>query len=97
MPGIAISDISDHYPVFVLIPSVKLFKNNARQVWKRHMKNFKAEHFIEDLNQTLIASLSSFDSTIHNQFEQFINSFTSVVNKHAPRKLATRKKKETKD
>ena len=34
MPGIAISDISDHYPIFALIPSVKHFKNNARQVWK---------------------------------------------------------------
>ena len=32
MPGIAISDISDHYPVFALIPSAKHFKNNARQV-----------------------------------------------------------------
>ena len=66
MPGIAISDIFDHYPVFALIPSVKLFKNNARQVWKRDMKNFKAEHIIEELNQTLNASLSLFDSTIHN-------------------------------
>ena len=96
MPGIAISDISDHYPVFALIPCVKPFKNNPRQVWKRDMKNFKAEHFIEDLNQTLNASLSSFDSTIHNQFEQFINSFTSVVNKHATRKLATRKERKLK-
>ena len=96
MPGIAISDISDHYPVFALIPSVKPFKNNARQVWKRDMKNFKAEHFIEDLNQTLNASFSSFDSTIHNQFEQFINSFTSVVNTHAPRKLAIRKERKLK-
>ena len=96
MLGIAISDISDHYPVFALIPSVKHFKSNPRQVWKRDMKNFKAEHFIEDLNQTLNASLSSFDSTIHNQFEQFINSFTSVVNKHAPRKLATRKERKLK-
>ena len=96
MPGIAIRDISDHYPVFALIPSVKRFKNNACQVWKRDMKNFKAEHFIEDLHQTLIASFSSFDSTIHNQFEQFINSFTSVVNKHAPRKLATRKERKLK-
>ena len=60
------------------------------------MKNFKAEHFIEDLNQTLNASLSLFDSTIHNQFEQFINSFMSVVNKHAPRKLATRKERKLK-
>ena len=49
MPGIAISDISDHYPVFALIPFVKHLKNNARQIWKRDMKNFKAEHFIEDL------------------------------------------------
>ena len=96
MPGTAISDISDHCPVFALIPSVKHFKNNARQVWRRDMKNFKAEHFIEDLNQTLNASLSSFDSTIHNQFEQIISSFTSVVDKHAPRKLATRKERKLK-
>ena len=83
IPGIAISNISDRYLVFALIPSVKHFKNNACQVWKRDMKNFKAEHFVEDLNQTLKASLSSFDYTIHNQFEQFINSFTSVINKYA--------------
>ena len=96
MPGIANSDISDHYPVFALIPTVKHFNNNARQIWKRDMKNLKAEHSIEDLNQTLNASLSSFDFTIHNQFEQFNNSFTSVVNKHAPRKLATRKERKLK-
>ena len=41
MPGIAISDISEHYPVFALIPSVKHFKNNAHQIWKRDMKNLK--------------------------------------------------------
>ena len=62
MPGIAISDISDHYPVFALIPCVKHFKNNARQVWKQDMKNFKAEHFIEDLNlrisKTTLGSVS---------------------------------------
>ena len=61
------------------------------------MKNFKPEYFIEDINQTLNASLSSFDSTIRDQFKQFLNSFSCVVYKHAPRKLATRKKKETKD
>ena len=48
MPGIAIGDISDHYPAFALILTVKHFKNNARQIWKRDMKNFKAEQFIED-------------------------------------------------
>ena len=48
MPGIVISDISDHYSVFALIPTVKHFKNNARQIWKRDMKNFKAQHIIED-------------------------------------------------
>ena len=92
MPGIAISHISDHYPAFVLIPPVKHFKNNTYQTWKQDMKIFKAEHFIVDLNQTLYASLSSFDSTIYNQFEQFITSFRRMVNEHALLKLATRKK-----
>ena len=55
MPGIAISD-SDDYPAFALRPIVKHFKNNSHQIWKRVMKNFKAEHFIEDLNQILKAS-----------------------------------------
>ena len=61
------------------------------------MKNFKSEHFIGDLNQILNASLSSLDFAIHDQFEQFVNSFTSVLNKHILCKLATRKEKETKD
>ena len=93
MPGIAISDISDHYRVFALISTTKHFKNNACQIWNRDMKNFKAEHLIENFNQTLNASLSSFDSTIHNQSEQFINSFTSVVNKHATLKSPIRKER----
>ena len=46
------------------------------------MKNFKAKHFIKDLNQTLNASLSLFDYTIHDQLERLINSFTSLINKH---------------
>ena len=83
MPGIAFSDISEHYPVFALIPPVKHFKNNAHLIWKRDMKNFKAEHFIEDLNQTLNASLSLFEYTIHDQLKRFINSFTNLINKHA--------------
>ena len=58
MPSIAISNVSDHYPVFALIPAVKHFTNSAHQTWKRDVKNFEAEHFIEDLNQTLNASLS---------------------------------------
>ena len=60
------------------------------------MLNIKAEHFIEDINQTLNASLSSFDFTIDDQLKQFIHSFTSVVNKHAPHKIATRKERKLK-
>ena len=45
MPSIAISDVSDHYLIFIiiftLIPSVKHFKNNGHQIWKRDMKNLK--------------------------------------------------------
>ena len=52
MPCIVISDISDYYPVFALISTVKHFKTNGRQIWKRDMKNFKADHFTGDLNQT---------------------------------------------
>ena len=58
------------------------------------MKNFKAEHFIEGLNKTLNASSSSFDFAICDQFKQFINFFTSVANKHAPRKLAIKKERK---
>ena len=42
--GWAISDISHHFPVYAVIPSVRHFKNNAHQIGKRDMKNFKEEH-----------------------------------------------------
>ena len=85
MLGIAIGDISDRFPVFALIPTVKHFTNNPHQTWTQDMKNFKADHFI---NQTINASLSPLDSRIHDQFEQFIHSFTGVVNKQTPAKIS---------
>ena len=97
MPSIPISDISDHFPVFVLTTIAKHPKSDAYQTSKRDRKDFKTKRCIQDLNQTSIASLLTIFSTIYDQFKQFINSFTSVVNEHASRKfVATRKEKKLK-
>jgi len=94
--GVAISDISDHYGIFVNINCKTNSHKQKASIQIRDMKNFKLKEFIEDLNQKLescpINDIESVDSqfnlfvenSVDSQFNLFVENFLTVVNNHAP-------------
>ena len=58
------------------------------------MKNFHIDNFLADLSSAYSNFIISTDLSVHVQFQNFIQLFTEVVNKHAL--LRKRSRKDTK-
>jgi len=53
------------------------------------MKNFNLENFLIDLKEALSPWNLNTGSTVHNDFDEFIHIFQTIINKDAPsRKLS---------
>ena len=89
IPGLICSDISDHFPTFVIASNITKVNNN-KPVFRRNMKKFNSENFKEDVFKTLspfhncpkLLTTDNFDSL----FANFISNFKTVINKHTPMK-----------
>ena len=89
--GTAIFDVSDYLPIFLLL-SISINRKSEEQII-RCMKNFNLENFLIDLEEALSPRNFNTGSTVHNDFDQFIHIFQTIINKHAPlRKLSRREK-----
>ena len=94
IPGLIQSDISDHFPTFVIAHNTKKVVDN-NPIFRRNMKNFSPETFREDVfvtfqpiyNYLKHLSVNNFDSL----FENFITTFKTVIDKHAPLKKLSQK------
>jgi len=83
--------VSDHFPIFLLL-SASIDRKSEKQIF-RCMKNFNLENFLIDFDKALSPWNSNTGSTVHNDFNEFIHIFQTIINKHAPlRKLSRREK-----
>ena len=95
--GIALSDISHHFPTFIYLPDREIKKELTETFYIRDTSNFSLNNaFCEDLKANLNNLLISETRLTHAQFEEFIHLFTDIVNAHAPHRRATRKEKQLK-
>ena len=91
--GIAVSDISDHFPTFAVIEIKAGQKKQTDQIFTRDLKNFNVEAFLQELNSNFTDLQITDGASMHQQFDKFVNDFTEIVNTHAPLKRATRREK----
>ena len=91
--GIAVSDISDHFPTFAVIEIKAGQKKQTDQIFTRDLKNFNVEAFLQELNSNFTDLQITDTVSMHQQFDKFVNDFTEIVNTHAPLKRATRREK----
>ena len=90
--GIAIFDVSDHLPIFLLL-STSINRKAEKQII-RCMKNFNLENFLIDLEEALSPWNFNTGSTVHNDFDEFIHIFQTIINKHAPFRKSSRREKQ---
>ena len=84
-------EISDHLPSFTVIKSIKYNKSNHIKKIIREEKNFVPEDFLTELNEKLLLTVSTFNGLSGNDmWNSFENTFSSVLNKHAPLRQQTR-------
>lgn len=80
-----ISDICDHYPVFIYDSSKSISKSETkRKVFKQILGNFQEELFLKELIEQLNFFQVTYDRSLYDQCKIFIHIFKNVVNKHAP-------------
>ena len=95
-PGIMNYDLTDHLPVFVKIScSIKTSSSCKKPV--RSFAHFNPEQFREDLQANMQIFHNQFqnisENNIENQFIELHSLITATIDKHAPLRNLTRKKK----
>ena len=90
--GTAIFDVSDYLPIFLLL-SISINRKSEEQII-RCMKNFNLENFLIDLEEALSPRNFNTGSTVHNDFDEFIHIFQTIINKHAPLRRLSRREKQ---
>ena len=85
-------EISDHLPNLALVKSFKFQPKKHDKIWVRSNKNLDIEIFNQDLLSKLNA-LPLNNLTANEAWNKFSCTFNSVLDKHAPLRLLSRKEK----
>ena len=89
--GIATLDISDHLPIFCSIS--KNIKRQQETIRFRDYRNFDKTLFLQDINSINWSNLISDSVDLHDAASTMISAIETVVNKHAPIRTASQRKK----
>ena len=82
--------ISDHLPQFLLIPKNDV-KARADSRLIRSFKNWNSDTFVQDISNLDWATLIKEGDNVNNSIKTFIESFNTILDKHAPYKPITNK------
>ena len=94
--GVCIFEISDHLPIFFIAKNVKCF-SNKRTKFIRSLKNFNSESFVIDLQNKLSTIGAEVETNVNQDVANLTTMFNSVLDKHAPKRLMSRKEKRLSD
>ena len=91
--GIFVCDLSDHYGVFVIIPTKKKKTklNSYNHMLIRDMKSFQLENFLANLSDVFSDFIVSNNISVNSQFQKFLQLFSQTINRHAPLRKRSRK------
>ena len=93
LSGNVVSDISDHFSQFCLLPAYKLqFSLTAICREYRDFSSFSDDSFLNDLEQIDWDSIDHSNRDINKSFSTFSHKTLRVLNKHAPTKIPSRRK-----
>jgi hypothetical protein len=86
--GICLTDISDHFPIFLISEEMKIVDRSKKKVI-RDFKNFQTETFRNNLQEINWDHLID-SNDVNGPCKKFIDAFVSVINKHAPHRKITK-------
>ena len=98
-PGVLTYSLSNHYPMFCIITNRQLQTPKAMQSFEFwNIKSVDKASFCKDLNSALlplVIALMYFSSKVDfdYHFNRMVNSFSQIINNHAPLPTLSRKKK----
>ena len=98
-PGVLTYSLSNHYPIFCTITNSQLQTLKAMQSFEfQNIKSVDKESICEDLNSAFLPLLTKFlyyfsKVDFDDLFNRMVNSFSQIINNHAPLQTLSRKKK----
>ena len=81
--GVIETDVSDHFPIFIIFENKIENKNNIVRKVARTYKSFSVQSFHEDLGNIDWAIVCS-QKDVNRAYVNFYDKFVEVCNKHAP-------------
>ena len=91
-PGIIVTDMSDHLPLFLKVSTLNPSQNNNANRMIRDWKNFNKDAFRKELKTKLTLFSSNTQNLDPNaKFNRFMKIADTVVNKYLPLRPCTNK------
>eukprot|EP00794_Sanderia_malayensis_P015140 gene15140-16696_t len=76
--------LSDHYMVYCVRKFRGASKKQHKSISTRHMKNFREENFLNDLNSVNWKGIVTKTNDINQIVDEWSNMFSMILEKHAP-------------
>ena len=93
VPGILITDVSDHLPTFAKISSINNDPKETEYYQKRDFSHFDAEKFKKNLENEL-GKIDLNDYDANTSTEIFNTKFMEIIEKHAPLRFTKKHQKK---
>ena len=93
--GNIISDLTDHFSQFcILNSSNNLFDLQSKKMLLRDFSNYSEAKFLHELSQLDLTGAVSGLNDVNKSFSVFYNKLNKLLNKHAPFKPISKRKKK---
>ena len=90
--------MNDHLPIFCMIDTNRVI-NGTEKSYIRDLGNFKHDFYCNDLKESLqnflfyLSHIDNHSNSYDHVFQEFVFTVKSIIDKHAPLKLTTRKQR----
>ena len=96
LSGNLTNSILDHLAQFVALPCNSKDTIKPQRISRRCFRNFKKENFLQDLNIQWEEHINS-NNNVNDSVSIFLSLFESILDKHAPFKLLTKRQMKSVD
>ena len=80
---VLIHDISDHFPILVKINTSLPKSIKSKYYFKRDMKGFNSENFVNDV-KLILENDFSLEEDVNKAINHFVSTFLKIIDHHAP-------------
>ena len=77
------SDISDHFPIFVIFENELKTQNHKQKIFKRNYRYYNKVSFCEEFSAQDWRGIEN-GNNVNDAYDKFLQTFGAICDKHGP-------------